>query len=308
MVVASQRGDRSARKARSGHGRVGRDRVGVRPGVRGGGSARPRPLPPREGARGGAPGRDRRVADSQADRRARRRSTTCSSRRGPLDMRGRRRRLARVPTSRSGSCRSSAGKETLRANLTSTFLTARGFLRGGRPNAGTAAPSWSRRPRGFFGEAGHADDAAASPLIAVRVDAEFQERGGRGSRRGARVTSSRPAGSLFADDTRARSIDVARPANHADDASAQGRAGRGCRGTGRRPRLGRDLRARHRPGRHGRRRNGRRACMTDFIVDWDDVEGRRNERVGRSARSGSRPRPRGRHRDRRVSSGWRSTR
>jgi 3-oxoacyl-[acyl-carrier protein] reductase len=51
-------------------------------------------------------------------------------------------------------------EETLRANLTATFLTARGFLRGGRGSlvlVGSTA--------GLFGEAGHADYAAAKSAI-----------------------------------------------------------------------------------------------------------------------------------------------
>ena len=50
--------------------------------------------------------------------------------------------------------------ETLRANLTATFLTARGFLRGGHGSLvlrGSTA--------GLFGEAGHADYAAAKSAI-----------------------------------------------------------------------------------------------------------------------------------------------
>jgi 3-oxoacyl-[acyl-carrier protein] reductase len=50
--------------------------------------------------------------------------------------------------------------ETLRANLTATFLTARGFLRGGHGSlvlVGSTA--------GLFGEAGHADYAAAKSAI-----------------------------------------------------------------------------------------------------------------------------------------------
>jgi 3-oxoacyl-[acyl-carrier protein] reductase len=51
-------------------------------------------------------------------------------------------------------------EETLRANLTATFLTARGFLRGGGRSlvlVGSTA--------GIFGEAGHADYAAAKSAI-----------------------------------------------------------------------------------------------------------------------------------------------
>ena len=51
-------------------------------------------------------------------------------------------------------------EDTLRANLTATFLTARGFLRGGGESlvmVGSTA--------GIFGEAGHADYAAAKSAI-----------------------------------------------------------------------------------------------------------------------------------------------
>jgi 3-oxoacyl-[acyl-carrier protein] reductase len=51
-------------------------------------------------------------------------------------------------------------EQTLRANLTATFLTARGFLRGGHGSlvlVGSTA--------GLFGEAGHADYAAAKSAI-----------------------------------------------------------------------------------------------------------------------------------------------
>jgi 3-oxoacyl-[acyl-carrier protein] reductase len=56
-------------------------------------------------------------------------------------------------------------EETLRANLTATFLTARGFLRGvassGHGNLVMVAST-----AGLFGEAGHADYAAAKSAIA----------------------------------------------------------------------------------------------------------------------------------------------
>ena len=51
-------------------------------------------------------------------------------------------------------------EETLRANLTATFLTARGFLRqGGRSLVLVGSTA------GLFGEAGHADYAAAKAAI-----------------------------------------------------------------------------------------------------------------------------------------------
>src|SRR5215510_9684742 len=51
-------------------------------------------------------------------------------------------------------------EETLRANLTATFLTARGFLRRG-PGSLVLVGSTA----GVFGEAGHADYAAAKSAI-----------------------------------------------------------------------------------------------------------------------------------------------
>ena len=56
-------------------------------------------------------------------------------------------------------------EETLRANLTATFLTARGFLRGVGASGATARWCSSARPPGLFGEAGHADYAAAKSAI-----------------------------------------------------------------------------------------------------------------------------------------------
>ena len=65
-----------------------------------------------------------------------------------------------------GSCRSSAGSQTLRSNLTATFLTARAFLReverNGRGNLVLVGSTAGR-----FGEAGHADYAAAKSAIQV---------------------------------------------------------------------------------------------------------------------------------------------
>ncbi len=56
-------------------------------------------------------------------------------------------------------------EETLRANLTSTFLTARGFLRGVAEN-GHGCLVMVASTAGLFGEAGHADYAAAKSGIA----------------------------------------------------------------------------------------------------------------------------------------------
>jgi 3-oxoacyl-[acyl-carrier protein] reductase len=56
-------------------------------------------------------------------------------------------------------------EETLRANLTATFLTARGFLRGVAEN-GHGSLVMIASTAGLFGEAGHADYAAAKSSVA----------------------------------------------------------------------------------------------------------------------------------------------
>jgi 3-oxoacyl-[acyl-carrier protein] reductase len=55
-------------------------------------------------------------------------------------------------------------EETLRANLTATFLTARGFLRGAAASGGGSLVLVGSTA-GLFGEAGHADYAAAKSAI-----------------------------------------------------------------------------------------------------------------------------------------------
>jgi 3-oxoacyl-[acyl-carrier protein] reductase len=55
-------------------------------------------------------------------------------------------------------------EETMRANLTATFLTARGFLRG-LPGRGHGSLVLVGSTAGLFGEAGHADYAAAKSAI-----------------------------------------------------------------------------------------------------------------------------------------------
>jgi 3-oxoacyl-[acyl-carrier protein] reductase len=55
-------------------------------------------------------------------------------------------------------------EETLRANLTATFLTARGFLRG-LASTGHGSLVLVGSTAGLFGEAGHADYAAAKAAI-----------------------------------------------------------------------------------------------------------------------------------------------
>jgi 3-oxoacyl-[acyl-carrier protein] reductase len=57
-------------------------------------------------------------------------------------------------------------RETLDANLTATFLTARGFLRGLGERDGSGSLVLVASTAGSFGEAGHADYAAAKSAIA----------------------------------------------------------------------------------------------------------------------------------------------
>src|SRR5204863_5510700 len=57
-------------------------------------------------------------------------------------------------------------EETLRANLTATFLTARGFLRSVR-DTGRGSLVLVGSTAGVFGEAGHSDYAAAKSAITV---------------------------------------------------------------------------------------------------------------------------------------------
>ena len=66
-------------------------------------------------------------------------------------------------------------EETLRANLTATFLTARGFLREVERN-GHGSLVLVASTAGLFGEAGHADYAAAKAAIAYGLTLEPEER------------------------------------------------------------------------------------------------------------------------------------
>src|SRR3989440_11764123 len=69
-------------------------------------------------------------------------------------------------------------EHTVRTNLTATFLTARGFLRGvERRGHGSLVLVGSTA--GLFGEAGHADYAAAKSAIVHRLLLSLKDEGGR---------------------------------------------------------------------------------------------------------------------------------
>ena len=148
-----------------------------------------RPLPPRRGA-GASAGR-------RARRRARRSGAT-SPTRHEVD------RLfaeAREALGRIDVCAAVAGvwpaedvpvwelplerwEETLRANLTATFLTARAFLREVERNGSRLARA-RRLDGGLVGEAGHADYAAAKSAIlgGLLLAPEERDRPRRAARR-----------------------------------------------------------------------------------------------------------------------------
>ena len=185
---------------------------------------------------------------------SRRRSTGCSRRPGPLDV-----------------CAAVAGiwpaedvpvwelplerwEETLRANLTATFLTARGFLRG-VARAGHGSLVLVGSTAGLFGEAGHADYAAAKSAIVHGLLLSLKNEVVRVAPR-ARVNAVCP-GWTESPMTRGSLDDGDAAPRDADDGAREGRPARGRGGAGGRARLGRALGPRHRPDRHGRRRHGR---------------------------------------------------
>jgi 3-oxoacyl-[acyl-carrier protein] reductase len=83
----------------------------------------------------------------------------------------------------SGSSTSSGFQRTIAANLTATFLTARAFLRG-LAESGHGALVLVGSTAGRFGEAGHADYAAAKAAIQggllLSLKNEVREAGARG--------------------------------------------------------------------------------------------------------------------------------
>ena len=135
-------------------------------------------------------------------------------------------------------------QETLAANLTATFLTARGFLqeveRSGHGNlvlVGSTA--------GLFGEAGHADYASAKSAI-VRGLAPQPEERDRADRAAGTRQRGLPGLDGVADDPLHAGRAGPRRPHHEDDAPPQGRRARGRRAPDRRPRLRRALRPRDR--------------------------------------------------------------
>ena len=106
----------------------------------------------------------------------------------------------RATTSRSGSCSLERWEATLRANLTATFLTARGFLREvERTGHGSLVLVGSTAGR--FGEAGHADYAAAKAAIQVGLLLSLKNEIVRIAPRGARERR-RARLDVLADDAR----------------------------------------------------------------------------------------------------------
>ena len=132
-------------------------------------------------------------------------------------------------------------EETLRANLTATFLTARGFLRGvsgvrprqPRPRRLDRGPLRRGRPRRL---------RRRQVRDRRRPAAEPEERG-----RARRPSRARercvPGLDRLADDARGARRPGARRPRHAHHAAAQGRPAGGRRGAGRGPRVRRALRA-----------------------------------------------------------------
>ena len=143
-------------------------------------------------------------------------------------------------------------RETLDANLTATFLTARGFL---RQLDGDGALVLVGSTAGLVGEAGHADYAAAKSAILHGLLLSLKNEVVRRSP-GVRVNAVAP-GWTASPMTRGFVSRRAGAPDLADDGAAEGRDPGGRRGAGRRARVAARLRPRDRPGRDRRRRHGR---------------------------------------------------
>jgi NADPH:quinone reductase-like Zn-dependent oxidoreductase len=143
-------------------------------------------------------------------------------------------------------------RATLDANLTATFLTARGFLAqlGDREGALVLVGSTA----GLFGEAGHADYAAAKAAITRGLLLSLKNEVVRRKPTDTRERGRARLDGLADDARRPRRGHGAQGRAH-DGAGEGGDGGRRGR-AGRRARVTRDLGPRDRPGRHGRRRHG----------------------------------------------------
>ena len=126
-------------------------------------------------------------------------------------------------------------EETMRQNLTATFLTARGFLREvARTGHGSLVLVGSTAGR--FGEAGHADYAAAKSALQGGLLLSLKNEVARVAPQCPRQRR-RPGLDGVADDPRPRRRRGGAP-DLAHDGAAEGRPARGRRGPGRRARLG----------------------------------------------------------------------
>ena len=142
-------------------------------------------------------------------------------------------------------------RATFDANLTATFLTARGFL---RQLQGDGALVLVGSTAGLFGEAGHADYAAAKSALMGGLLLSLKNEVVRRSP-GVRVNAVAPGLDRVADDARP-SLGRAGRTHLTDDGAAQGRAAGRRRGAGGRAGLARHIGPRHRPGGHSGRRHG----------------------------------------------------
>ena len=142
----------------------------------------------------------------------------------------------------------------MRQNLTATFLTARAFLREvARTGHGSLVLVGSTA--GQFGEAGHADYAAAKSALQGGLLLSLKNEVARVAPL-ARVNAVAPGWTESAM-TRGLVDRGGCPSYLADDGAPEGRPTRGRRSPRRRSRLGRPLGPRQRPGRDRRRRHGR---------------------------------------------------
>ena len=144
--------------------------------------------------------------------------------------------------------------QTLAANLTATFLTARGFLREVE-RSGHGSLVLVGSTAGVFGEAGHADYASAKSAIVRGLLLSLKNEIVRIAP-AARVNAVCPGWTL-SPMTRSTLADPERDRpGHADDGAAKGRPARGRRAPDRRARLGRPLGPRDGSGRPRRGRHG----------------------------------------------------